>query len=227
MFFVLTDLININDMYQYSLKFFINIFSQVLHEAKNIENFTNVKKERYDYFKNEFLERLYKQVSWSLFENHKLLFSFLLTLKILDENLEKSGGVPTAELRFMMAGSTKVQATNPNPTGTNGWLSEKSWCAIEEMTELFPHSFPAFDKNFAKDIKLWEKFYDSQNPQNVDPWPIKLTGELELLRKTMIMRILRPDKVTQMIIKIVESLPETKKFVSPPPFDIAQLYSNS
>jgi len=43
----------------------------------------------------------------------------------------------------------------------------------------------------------------------------------------MIMRILRPDKVTQMISKIVESLPETRKFVSPPAFDIAELYSNS
>lgn len=64
------------------------------------------------------------------------------------------------------------------------------------MAELFPQSFPGFDKNFARDIKLWEKFYDSQNPQNFEPWPIKLTGELELIRKTMIMRILRPDKVT-------------------------------
>ena len=127
----------------------------------------------------------------------------------------------------MMAGSTKVQATNPNPTGANGWLSEKAWCAIEEMTELFPQSFPAFDKNFARDIKQWEKFYDSQNPHQFEPWPCKLTGDLELIRKTMIMRILRPDKVTQMIIKIVESLPETRKFVSPPAFDIAELYSNS
>lgn len=197
----------------------------MLLEARSQESVP--KKEKYDHFKNEFLERLFKQVSWSLFENHKLLFSFLLTLKILDENLEKQGGVPTAELRFMMAGSTKVQATNPNPTGANGWLSEKAWCAIEEMTELFPQSFPTFDKNFARDIKQWEKFYDSQNPHQFEPWPYKLTGDLELIRKTMIMRILRPDKVTQMIIKIVESLPETRKFVSPPAFDIAELYSNS
>ena len=30
LFFVLTELININDMYQYSLEFFINIFESIL-----------------------------------------------------------------------------------------------------------------------------------------------------------------------------------------------------
>ena len=35
MFFVLMELININEMYQYSLDFFVNIFTQVLMEARN------------------------------------------------------------------------------------------------------------------------------------------------------------------------------------------------
>jgi dynein heavy chain len=34
LFFVLTELININDMYQYSLEFFINIFESVLLAAR-------------------------------------------------------------------------------------------------------------------------------------------------------------------------------------------------
>jgi dynein heavy chain len=103
------------------------------------------------------------------------------------------------ELRFMMAGSTKVEATNPNPTGKNGWLSDKNWCAIEEMTNLFPKSFANFDKEFARDIKLWEKLYDSQTPQDME-MPGGWNNKLELIQKTMVMRILRPDKVTQMII---------------------------
>lgn len=86
LFFVLTELININDMYQYSLEFFVNIFENVLHSAKDRSELTN-KKEKHLYFMEEFTKRLYKQVSWSLFENHKLLFSFLLCLKIMDEKL--------------------------------------------------------------------------------------------------------------------------------------------
>ena len=34
LFFVLTELININDMYQYSLEYFINIFESVLLAAR-------------------------------------------------------------------------------------------------------------------------------------------------------------------------------------------------
>ena len=34
MFFVLTELININDMYQYSLDFFVGIFEKVLTDSK-------------------------------------------------------------------------------------------------------------------------------------------------------------------------------------------------
>ena len=134
-------------------------------------------------------------VSWSLFENHKLLFAFLLCLKIMDEKMLEQGGLNYAELRFLMAGSTKVDSNDPNPTGDNGWLSEKNWCAIEEMSELFPKTFPNLSKSFAKDIKKWQKIYDSIQPHKEDPWPGEWNN-LPLLGKTMIMRILRPDKVT-------------------------------
>lgn len=35
LFFVLTELINVNDMYQYSLDFFIGIFEKVLTDSKD------------------------------------------------------------------------------------------------------------------------------------------------------------------------------------------------
>jgi len=79
----------------------------VLLDAKNLEI---SKKEKYNHFIHEFTRRMFKQVSWSLFENHKLLFSFLITLKVMDEKLLQGdgAGLNTSELRFMMAGSTKV-----------------------------------------------------------------------------------------------------------------------
>ena len=61
----------------------------------------------------------------------------------------------------MMAGSTKVDPDDPNPTGENGWLSDKNWCALEEMSELFPKTFPKLSKSFAKDIDAWKRIYDS------------------------------------------------------------------
>lgn len=111
LFFVLTELINVNDMYQYSLDFFKDIFERVLNDAKKTDEVaTMTKKEKHAWFIDEFQRRMFKQVSWSLFENHKLLFAFLITIKNIDERILETdkNGINTAELRFMMAGSTKV-----------------------------------------------------------------------------------------------------------------------
>lgn len=113
LFFVLTELINVNDMYQYSLDFFKDIFTRVLLDSKNDPEISAAtKKEKHNWFIDTFQKRMFNQVSWSLFENHKLLFAFLITIKNIDERIleHDKNGINTAELRFMMAGSTKVQA---------------------------------------------------------------------------------------------------------------------
>jgi dynein heavy chain len=61
LFFVLTELINVNDMYQYSLDFFIGIFEKVLTDSKDpkqqalqeAEGLAD-KKIRYKWFISEF-----------------------------------------------------------------------------------------------------------------------------------------------------------------------------
>jgi hypothetical protein len=62
----------------------------------------------------------------------------------MDENLLAEGGLNFAELRFLMAGATQVEMTKPNPTGENGWLSDKAWLSIMEMSTKF-ESFKGFD----------------------------------------------------------------------------------
>jgi dynein heavy chain, axonemal len=55
LFFVLTELINVNDMYQYSLDFFKDIFTRVLIDSKNAEELaTSTKKEKHAWFIDEF-----------------------------------------------------------------------------------------------------------------------------------------------------------------------------
>jgi hypothetical protein len=44
----------------------------------------------------------------------------------------------------LMAGATQVEMTKPNPTGEGGWLSDKAWLSIMEMSTRF-ESFKGFD----------------------------------------------------------------------------------
>jgi dynein heavy chain, axonemal len=107
LFFVLTDLINVDPMYQYSLEFYRLIYDGAIRSVEGVYDKTNANKsKRRDYFINEFTKRLYNNVCRSLFEKDKLLFSFLLCLKIMDENMKEEGGLPIAEVRFFMAGAS-------------------------------------------------------------------------------------------------------------------------
>jgi dynein heavy chain len=166
LFFVLADLVNVDPMYQYSLEFYRLIYDGAIRSVEGVYEKNNQNKsKRRDYFINEFTKRLYNNVCRSLFEAHKLLFSFLLCLKIMDENMKEEGGLPIAEVRFFMAGATQVEMTKPNPTGENGWLLDKAWLSFLEMSSRFP-VFAGFDDEFAANVDKWEEIYNNLKPQS-------------------------------------------------------------
>lgn len=132
LFFVLTDLVNVNPMYQYSLEFFRNIYRTTIKSAEKIEPKMRGKA-LIAYFIKEFTSNLYRNVSRSLFVKDKLLFSFLVCLQIMREvQAEKGDGLDERSLRFLMTGGTKVSLDKPNPVGEEGsWLSDKMWASFE------------------------------------------------------------------------------------------------
>lgn len=158
LFFVLADLMNVDPMYQYSLKFFSMIYERALDKAEgNVEK--NDRHKRKAFFIEKFTKLLYKNVCRSLFEKDKLLFSFLMCLKIMEEKNDLDNN----EARFLMTGGTAVEFSRPNPTGENGWLSGRSWATIIEVAKVLP-SFKGFDTDFETHIQDWEKVYNSPKP---------------------------------------------------------------
>lgn len=144
-------------------------------------------------------------------------------MKIMEENKE----LDPLEARFLMTGATSIEFERPNPAGENGWLNDKSWASILEMSRVLP-AFKGFDTDFENYLQDWERIYNSQKPHSSkEIWPGQW-NELSLFKKILVLRVIRPDKVIPAIQKLIKNDKDLgKKYISPPPFDLLKSFEDS
>ncbi|OMJ85003.1 hypothetical protein SteCoe_13780 [Stentor coeruleus] len=214
LFFVVADMSMVEFMYQYSLEWYVRLYTLSIAEADKSSNPTD----RTRNITNTFTNNLYQNVCRSLFEKDKLLFSFLMSLKLLGNTEDKEFPV---QVRFLMTGGTTSNISKPNPS--NGWLENKDWASILELSEF--SCFHNFANEFALHIEEWKEVWESLEPEVV-PWPGDWGLKLNLLQKAIILRVLRPDKAIQAIEKVIQK-ELGASFVSPPSFNLEQSFKDS
>jgi len=211
LFFCISDLASIDPMYQYSLVWFVNLFCNAIENADKSDDLKTRLKNLQDYMTYS----LYCNVCRSLFEKHKMLFSLLLCVALLMHE----GKVHADDWRFLLTGGVGLDNPYSNPTH---WLPQKSW---DELCRLDNFSaFTGIRKRFLQLKDIWKIYYDSNEPQKhppPEPWT-----RLDEFHKMMILRCLRPDKITPAAVNfIVNNL--GVKFTEPPPFDLPNTFADS
>eukprot|EP01135_Chromosphaera_perkinsii_P003458 Nk52_evm27s243 gene=Nk52_evmTU27s243 len=211
LFFSIADLANIEPMYQYSLTWFINLFTKSIEDSEKNDEIS----ERLTILKDFFTYSLYCNICRSLFEKDKLLFSFILCINILKGKNE----IKEDEWRFLLTGGIGLDNPNPNPTK---WLPEKSWNELCRLQDY--EGFGGLGSDFGSIAGSWKVMYDSSEP-HLEALP----GEWEnlgIFQKLLILRCIRPDKVTPGVTEFVKTKLGSR-FVEPPPFDLAGSYNDS
>nr|CAH7751153.1 unnamed protein product [Callosobruchus chinensis] len=212
LFFCISELANIDPMYQYSLGWFINLYNQSIINSDK----TNMLAQRLVNLNNHFTNSIYRNVCRSLFEKDKLIFSFVLTVGILRSQDKINEEVWT----FLLTGG--VALDNPYPNPAPEWLSDKSWSEIVRASHL--KGLESFKDSVIDDPGAWKKFYDVPNPNEI-PFP-KPLDNLRGLVRLVALRCIRPDKVVPAVqTYIVEEMGPS--YLEPPQFNLEESYNDS
>ncbi|MGH0135647.1 UNVERIFIED_CONTAM: hypothetical protein FKN15_057952 [Acipenser sinensis] len=162
-FFCISELANIEPMYQYSLTWFINLYIQSIANSKTSE----VLLKRINNIIAHSTNSIYNNVCRSLFEKDKLLFSLLLTIGIMTGK----GNVNDQLWRFLLTGGIALE--NPHPNPAPDWLSDKSWSEIVRASSM--ESLHGLMEHVRSNIPKWKEIYDSARPHEEkfpDEWSI-------------------------------------------------------
>jgi dynein heavy chain len=142
-------------MYQYSLDFFKGLFVTAIMASEKSDDLD----ERLGFLNKEFLESLYRNICRSLFEKDKLIFSMLLTIKLMEMTRE----IVNEELRFFLTGGVALGEEMPNVPAS--WVSEKMWGEAFRLDKL--KHFKGFLEIFTTEIEFFKEMYDSSAPHKM------------------------------------------------------------
>ena len=218
LFFCISDLAQVDPMYQYSLEWYVNLFLL----AVSLSSTEGELSDRVASIIETHTKTLYVNVCRSLFEKDKVLFSFLLTKTVMLSE-EK---IDSQELRFFLAGNTAVELAEPNPVASGGgWLKPAAWKDIVGLKAGATPRMAWVTDDVKKRPSIYKKIFESTTPrEDIDS---ELGSQFQdRFQQLLLLRCLRPDKVvveTQLYIR--DMLGE--QFVEPPQFDVKAAFDVS
>eukprot|EP00771_Trimastix_marina_P003253 gnl/Trimastix_PCT/4478.p1 GENE.gnl/Trimastix_PCT/4478~~gnl/Trimastix_PCT/4478.p1 ORF type:complete len:2540 (-),score=952.78 gnl/Trimastix_PCT/4478:132-6824(-) len=212
LFFCVADLALIDPMYQYSLQWYLGLYDQAIENAAKNSDLQI----RLQTLIDDFTYLLYQNVCRSLFVRHKLMFSFLMVTRLMmsDDRIDP------VEFRFLVAAGTSPEETE-NPA--SDWLTTRAWKELQALATL--PKFEGLSESVTSKPDLWKQYFDSGTCFS-DVLPDGWHDRLDQFQRMLVLRCLRPDKMSEAIQDFVKNN-FGKKFVQPPNFNLPLSYRDS
>ena len=189
LYFVIKDLSLIDPMYQYSLQYITKLFNMAIHATKDSEDLI----ERIKGLIDNITRHIFTNVCRGLFEEHKLIFSFIISVNIKKQAKFLDEALWNIFLRGLPQISTdKKQASNNKPPDPH--INAKFW----EISLFLQANNPKFN-NFCHDLpsqlpKIQNYINSLESNETLkfpEPWDIQF-DEFEQL---LIVFLYHPEKL--------------------------------
>ncbi|KAM6082368.1 dynein axonemal heavy chain 8 [Chlamydotis macqueenii] len=214
LYFLITEMSMVNNMYQTSLAQFLKLFDQSMAKSEK----SPLPQKRISNIIEDLTFEIYSYSVRGLYENHKFLFSLLLTLKI---DLER-GHVKTSEFHALVRGGAALdlQACPPKPFR---WILDMMWLNLVELSKL--PQFAEILNQVARNEKGWKSWFDKDAPEE-EIIPDGYNSSLDTFRKLLLIRSWCPDRTVSQARKyIANSLHE--KYTEPVILNLEKTWEES
>ena len=126
LFFVMSGLATISEMYQYSLNSYLAVFYQSLRDARK----DSILEQRLRNIIDKLTSNIYDYTCLGIFEIHKLMFSFKMTISIL----EGDKLLNHTELDFFLKGNTALEQVSRSKPYK--WVPDEGWKDLQKLVHV-------------------------------------------------------------------------------------------
>jgi len=225
-FFAMEQLSSVHFLYQFSLRFFLDMFNDILHNNANLDGVQDVT-QRLEILVKDLFVCVFRRVSRTLLHEDQLTFA----LRMAQIRLTGSANeLPMEELDFFMKGGENIASAGgiPEFSSLADLLSEPQQRYISELqgtVKIFQNLRSHMESNRSD----WEHFFAHRQAENELPasWEEHLqqtSGKsnkiIQTFRRLILLKSLRPDRLMSGIQQTVQQV-FTDDYIHPPELDLS------